>query len=72
MTGPGVTARNSTDGPLPFWSFQSKERRCHGSQSTSTGTHGGPRGTEGPVEGGGATPAKPQTTLTVLTNVHFE
>ena len=53
VTGPGVTARNSTDGPLPFWSFQSKERRCHGSQSTSTGTHGGPRGTEGPVEGRG-------------------
>lgn len=42
VAGPGVTIRNSTDGPLPSWSFQSKERRCHRSQCTSTGAHGGP------------------------------
>ena len=29
VAGLGVTVRNSIDGPLPFWSFQCKERRCH-------------------------------------------
>lgn len=42
VAGPGVTIRNSTDGPLPSWSFQSKERRCHRSQCTSTCARGGP------------------------------
>ena len=57
VAGLGVTVR-TTDGPLPFWSFQYKERRCHRSQCTSTGTQGGPRGTEGPAGGRGCHPCK--------------
>lgn len=43
-----------------------------GARAQARAHGGGPGAPRGQWEGGGATPAKPQTTLTVLTNVHFE
>lgn len=42
MTGPGSQPRNSTGGPLPFWSFQSKEKMSREPEHKHGHTRGSP------------------------------